>query len=269
LEAFSAEYGITFPLLSDPDSEIITRYGLLNTVADAAMDPALGGDLSADPLLAEEFGRLVSVTQPDSRFQGIAIPGTFILDTDGRVVERFFEDFYRDRNTVANIMLQLGTGEGPVQAQQVTTNHLELTTWASDREVARGNRFALVFDVDPVDGIHVYAPGDHDYRVIGLRMDGQPFVSLPPVEYPPSEIYYFEPFNERVPVYESPFRLVQEVVVEATPEADAALRDLTELTLTGTLEYQACDDAICYNPVAVPLSWNVALRPYAVPQRRN
>ena len=33
------------------------------------------------------------------------------------------------------------------------------------------------------------------------------------------------------------------------------------LTLRGTLDYQACDDRVCYNPVSVPLSWTVTLVP--------
>ncbi len=34
LEAYAAEYGVTFPLLSDPDSEIIERFGILNTLSN-------------------------------------------------------------------------------------------------------------------------------------------------------------------------------------------------------------------------------------------
>ena len=34
-----------------------------------------------------------------------------------------------------------------------------------------------------------------------------------------------------------------------------------ELVVSGTLEYQACDDKICYNPVSLPLSWKVGLTP--------
>ena len=72
--------------------------------------------------------------------------------------------------------------------------------------------------------------------------------------YPDSEIYYFEPLDERVPVFQEPFRLLQEVVLENQPDGDS-------VTVTGTLEYQACDDKICYNPVSVPLSWTMSLRP--------
>ncbi len=35
------------------------------------------------------------------------------------------------------------------------------------------------------------------------------------------------------------------------------------VTIAGSLDYQACDDRICYNPVSVPLSWTPSLRPYA------
>ena len=54
------------------------------------------------------------------------------------------------------------------------------------------------------------------------------------MQFPESEIYYFELFDERVPVYQQPFRLVQEVVPEITQEAQAAFRDQDELTITGT-----------------------------------
>jgi len=80
-----------------------------------------------------------------------------------------------------------------------------------------------------------------------------------PVQYPASEVYYFKPLNERVPVYQKPFTLVMDVVADATPEARKALAGKSELVVDGTLEYQACDDKLCYNPVSIPLSWRVAL----------
>ena len=70
-------------------------------------------------------------------------------------------------------------------------------------------------------------------------------------------MFFFEPLNERVPVYQTPFGLLQEIVLEATPDAEAAFHGRRELTLIGTLEYQACDDKVCFNPAAVPLSWTL------------
>ena len=39
LADFSQRRGITFPLLSDDGSEVITEFGILNTVADEAQGP--------------------------------------------------------------------------------------------------------------------------------------------------------------------------------------------------------------------------------------
>ena len=93
--------------------------------------------------------------------------------------------------------------------------------------------------------------------------------SLIPVRSSPavsdSEIYFFEPLNERVPVFQKPFSLVQELVLEGTAQAQAALRGKENVTVKGTLEYQACDDRTCFNPVSVPLSWTLTLRPLLVP----
>jgi hypothetical protein len=32
------------------------------------------------------------------------------------------------------------------------------------------------------------------------------------------------------------------------------------MTITGILTYQACDDKVCFNPQAVPLSWTMTLK---------
>ena len=79
------------------------------------------------------------------------------------------------------------------------------------------------------------------------------------MEFPESEIYHFEPLDERVPVYQRPFTLLQEAVVAGTPETEEALAQLDALTVSGTLDYQACDDRLCFTPVSVPLSFTLDL----------
>jgi hypothetical protein len=77
-----------------------------------------------------------------------------------------------------------------------------------------------------------------------------------------------KPLNERVPVFEKPFRLVQELVLDGSLQGQAALRGKENVTIKGTLEYQACNDKECFNPVSVPLSWTMTLRPLVL-QRTN
>jgi hypothetical protein len=208
-----------------------------------------------------DLQRYVTANQPAERHRGIPFPGTFMVDRQGRVTARFFEDYYWERNTVSTIMLRTGAAGAPVQAMRASTEHLDVTAYPSDASVGPGARFSLVIDVTPKAGMHVYAPGATQYRVIAVNIPPQPYLRITPIRYPASEIYHFVPLNERVPVYQKPFTLQVEVVRENTPEARKATTGMNELIISGTLEYQACDDKICYNPASVPLSWTVGLMP--------
>jgi len=260
--AFSKQHGITFPMLSDAGSETIKRYGILNPLVEQASGPNRD-----DPVLKADVDKYVAVASFGVKpfMAGMALPGTFVVDRQGRVTSRFFEDFYFDRNTVSSLLIKLGgKGDASVAATKVSTNHLDVTTYPSDAAVALGNRFSLVMDVAPHTGLHVYAPGAEKsgYRVIAFKLDPHPQIQVFPVRYPASQIYYFKPLQERVPVFQRPFQLVQEVLLDGAPASQQALRGKEELTLTGSLEYQACDERICYNPVSVPLSWKLTLRKF-------
>ena len=87
--------------------------------------------------------------------------------------------------------------------------------------------------VEPHPRVHVYAPGAASYRIVAVTIAPEPLVRVLPMKYPASEIYFFKPLEERVPVYVKPFTLLQEVVVEGTVQAQAALRGKPSLTLTG------------------------------------
>jgi DsbC/DsbD-like thiol-disulfide interchange protein len=219
-------------------------------VAQAALAP--GADVAA---LKEDLAEFVTGAEPAERHQGIPFPGTFVVDADGRVTARFFEDSYRERTTIANVMVRVGVGAAPVGGLRASTDHLEVTTYPSDAQVSRANHFSLVLDVTPRPGMHVYAPGAEGYRVISLKVAPQTFLRPLSLTYPEPEIYHFQPLDERVRVYQKPFTLLQEVVLDNQPEGEDSLR------VDGTLEYQACDDKICYNPVSVPLSWTLRFRP--------
>ncbi len=231
LKRFADARGITFPLVSDSGSTVIRRYGLLNHTVDAT-----------------------------TRTFGVPWPGTFILDRQGRVRARFFEQAYRERNTVASILVRQGlTPFGPMTT--IDTPHLTLISAASDAAVTPGERVSLTFEVTPRRGMHVYAPGRHSYHVVGIRLDPQPWLSPHAPSYPASEIYHFKPLDERVNVYQKPFRLVQDVTIRATPDAQKRLASQSSVTISGRFEYQACDDQLCYMPQSVPVTWKLALRP--------
>ena len=190
LADFSKRRGITFPLLSDPGSATIKRYGILNT----------------------------TVPETNQQSYGIPFPGTFMLNTQGVVTSRFFEQAYQERSTVGSIMARLGN-KVEVQATTVSSPQLELTSFATDSTVAPGTQFSLVLDLRPARGIHVYAPGVTGYKPIALSVQPQPGLLTRGALYPPSEDYHFKPLNEHVQVYQRPFRIVQDVLIDASPQA--------------------------------------------------
>lgn len=267
LTEFSEKNGITFPLLSDNDSKVITDYGILNTVANEAFE-LIGarrkeGDTDGlDPVIAEDIEKYVTVTQGIDFHIGTAYPGTFILDRQGRVQSRYFEEFYRERTTIANIMLQRGTGLNPIAAVEGSTAHLKFTAYPSDPYVRLGSRISLAIEIDPEPNMHLYAPGAESggYRTISFNLRPTPHVQIEPMVYPKSEVYHFEPLDELVPVYQNEFTLLQEILISASAEANEALSQLDALTLTGSLDYQACSDTFCYNPVSLPISFTLDLR---------
>ncbi len=256
LADFAQRRGITFPLLSDDDSAVITEFGILNTVAAEGLGPD-----AEEPGVQADVAKYVSVFGASQLIVGTPYPGTFMVDNQGRVTSRFFEEFYRERNTTTNVMLKLGVGVSPIEAVEGSTAHLKFSAYPSNSSVTVGTRFSLALEVEPGENMHVYAPGADDmgYRVIGFNLAPNPLARYEPVQYPESEIYHFEPLDEHVPVYQERFMLLQEIVMNADAEAETIMAELDALTLSGTLEYQACDDEICFLPQSIPVSFTLDL----------
>jgi DsbC/DsbD-like thiol-disulfide interchange protein len=204
---------------------------------------------------------IFNTTVPETNQQsyGIPFPGTFMLNPQGVVTSRFFEQAYQERNTVGSILARLGN-RVDVPATKVSSSQIEITSYATDSTVAAGTHFSVVLDVRPAAGIHVYAPGVTGYKPITLSIQPQPGVIAREVQYPQPEIYHFKPLNERVQVFQRPFRIVQDLAIDATPQGQTLLKDVASLTIKGIVDYQACDDKICFTPQSVPLEWTVTLR---------
>jgi len=136
------------------------------------------------------------------------------------------------------------------------TMHLTVNTTISTGEATPGQKISVAFDVTPKRNMHVYAPGKHEYQVIAVKLDPQPWFRVAPTTYPASEIYHFKELDEKVETYGKPFKLVQDLTVLATPAARKALA-AGLVKLTGKLEYQACDDKVCYAPTRIPVSFEL------------
>jgi hypothetical protein len=119
-------------------------------------------------------------------------------------------------------------------------------------------------EIELPPGVHVYSPGVKGYKPIQLALQPVSGIELSPATYPNSKVLYLEAIQERVPIFEGNFRITQDVTVTPSKTGDV-VRSLVSaqktLSITGELKYQACDKAICYPPVSVPLKWQLQILP--------
>ena len=140
------------------------------------------------------------------------------------------------------------------------TMHLTVQSSISKTDVTAGDKVSVRVAVTPKRNMHVYAPGKHDYQVIAVKIDPQPWLKVAPTTYPPSEIYHFAALDEKVETYGKPFTLVQDLTILDSAAARKALAAGSTVKVSGRLEYQACDDKVCYAPARVPISFSLAVK---------
>jgi hypothetical protein len=227
LKNFSDRQHIAYPLLSDPESKIIRAFDILN-----------------------------ETVKPGAFGYGIPYPGVYMIDAQGKVVAKYFEDDYKDRVATADILARQ-FGASMDAARGVTeTSHLQVKSAASNGTARPGLRIALSLEIELKPGMHVYAPGVQGYIPIDWKLDeGGPAAKRHSFEYPASEILHLKAIGETVPVYRGRLRIQREINFGQ----EAALKQLAsptgELTVKGVFRYQACDDRKCYVPQDVPLEW--------------
>lgn len=226
LRNFADRKHITFPLLSDPGSKIIRSFGILNDTVPVG-----------------------------NAVYGIPYPGTFIIDRQGKVVSKYFEDDYRERISASDILTR-DFGQTAEAAPGVVENkYLSVRSTASTSIALPGHRISLILDIDLKPNMHIYAPGVKGYIPIDWTFD--PGVPVKPfaLKYPASEMLHLEAIGETVPVYKDHLRLQREIIFGAENQLKPVVTPDEELVLKGSFKYQACDDRECYIPMAIPIEW--------------
>ncbi len=226
LRNFAERKKIAFPLLSDGDSRVIREFGILN-----------------------------ETVKPGTFTYGIPYPGTYVLNTRGVVVAKYFEDDYRERVTSSDILARQFGDAGGSAGSAIDAHQMRLTTGASTGTARPQQRIVLTVDIELKPKMHVYAPGVADYRPIEWSLAEGAFLKPHPFAYPPSKKLRLKAIKETAPVYQGRVRLTREITFGAENTLRPLLSPTGELVLKGSLKYQACDDRKCYTPETVPLEW--------------
>lgn len=109
-------------------------------------------------------------------------------------------------------------------------------------------------EVTPKLNVHVYASDANGTTPVALTLAPHARVTAGKPRNAPAEMV--RTVGELLPVaaYRKPFRIEQPVTVARSLKAGEAL------TITGLVNYQACDDRVCYPAGSVPVSWAIKIR---------
>lgn len=158
---------------------------------------------------------------------------------------------------VSSLVVGTGLGAAPPRPSQDADQHVvaqRVPSAFADLELApietrENGEVVLRVTIRPHDGIHIYAPGQRGYYPISLTFEGRSGIKAGALELPAAEPYEFKPTGERFLVYVRPFTAVQHATLVAGGAAARSGR------IPATLQYQACDEVVCFKPETVSLEW--------------
>ncbi len=206
--------------MSDPESEIIERFGILNTEIDA----------------------------DDHPWFGIPFPGAYVIDTEGTITAKFFESSFMLRPS-AEQLLRAAVGE-EIHLPPVDAPPGEVAFDVSfDGAVLNGGVVHdLVVRFAVPDGQHLYGDPVPD-GMVPTSVEIEPNVGLvvKPAILPPTTAHTLAGTGETLQIFEGD-------VLIRVPLTHMG-RSLTRLDdgslvqrVNGTVRWQSCDEDVCHLP---------------------
>ena len=149
-------------------------------------------------------------------------------------------------------------GSGVAGAQgllsKAAVQHASVTASSSATAALPGSSLTLYADVTPYPAIHIYAEGAREFTPVTLRVTPTGVVTPGKVVYPKPDVANAPGSTEAVPAYRKTFRIAVPITVKATAKRGETL------TVGGAVNYQACDDRLCYPVTAAPVTWTLTVK---------
>ena len=220
LADFRDAYGISYRLLSDPESKIIRQFGILNTL----------------------------ISEDDHPWFGIPFPGTYVVNSDGLITHKFFENNLALR-AGPEMLLRAARG-GTIDQSGTRHESPAETTWDVFLD---GDRLAvsvvkdLVARIDVPNGRHLYADPAPDGNVaVTLVLDKDSRIVTQEAVKPESTSLTLGGTGEVIEVYEGAVELRLPISVNAN--LGVVDTESNTISVAGELRWQTCDDQVCDLP---------------------
>lgn len=219
LRDFRDAHGITYTLLSDPESDVIRSFGILNTLIDPNDHP----------------------------WYGIPYPGAIVVDAEGAVTHKFFDSNLAVRAGPEQL-LRAALGEPPLAREtgRAVPQDVEVSVALDGDHLALMVQRDLVVRFRVPEGRHVYAdPAPEGSVAVDVRLDASERLVRRPIVRPASDPHTLAGTGEAFQVHHGVFELRLPVTVNGASRQEPA-----EVTISGEVRWQCCDDDVCDVPAA-------------------
>ena len=225
LSEFAAKQGIEFPLLSDIDSQVIKKFGILNE----------------------------QVKQHDAMLYGIPYPGVYVTDEDGIVVAKFFHDSYKKRDS-AELYIDAALGRITLDERAPKTHggdediKLTVAVHGGKGTIRQGVIRQLLVRFELPDGLHIYGPPVPD-GMIATQVDisGPDGFEVMQPQLPPSKKLILPGIAE-LDVWEGSVDLIFPFYATGALASECRPLDMPSADIEIKVRYQACSDTECLLP---------------------
>jgi hypothetical protein len=217
LRDFRDAHGITYTLLSDPDSDVIRSFGILNTLIDP----------------------------DDHPWYGIPYPGTYVVSAERAITHKFFENNLAVRAGPEQL-LRAAQGQPMLEAtaDEAAPEEVQVRVALDGNSLARSVQKDLVVRFSVSAGRHVYArPAPQGSVAVEVTLDENDRLVQRPIVRPASEPHTLAGTQESFQVHHDVFELRLPLTVNGGLGGDVA-----EITISGEVRWQCCDDEVCDLP---------------------
>jgi len=218
LKDFGEAHDITYTLLSDPDSDVIRSFGILNTLIDPSDHP----------------------------WFGIPYPGSYVVNPAGTITQKFF-----DNNLAVRVgsekLLRAALGQPMLEtnASETALDTVQVSVALDGNTLAPTVQKDLVVSFSVPRGRHVYAePAPQGSVAVDVVLDeNKRFVQRPLVR-PTSAPHTLAGTGESFRVHHGVFELRLPLTINGAVGGGGT----TEIAVSGEVRWQSCDSEVCDIP---------------------
>lgn len=229
LADYAEAHGVTFTMLSDPSSEVIKAFGILNTL----------------------------IPPDDHPWYGIPFPGAYAIDAEGTIVAKFFEHNFAVRPGPEQ-MLAAALGEAfEVESSNAPAETVSVEVALDGDRLPMGVTREIVATFRVPESQHLYGePAPEGLVAAAIEVDDTPGILTYTPVAPPTSPLTLTGSAETLQIYDGDVALRLPVAQNGRHmvKDDDGRR---YVTVSGRVRWQACDDKECFQPASEPFSFRV------------